>query len=476
MGGAYTALFDHPLMAYYNPAGYAFLGRGSPQSLHAMDDDDFVRPRAVSPIRIGLPSLTVAMSTGVWSNIAGMRSLIDLALPGTAISLPAPFDTLASSLGLGQLTVASSNAGSYSLAGMATNLGSVTNLINPLVGLGFRFGLDAALLSFEARGFSFGIDLMLDASLGLQAHNEIIWRIPVPELRLQNDLALWTAFGFRLSTEIPMAVGFTGKAFNRALIEVDTENKLLALISDPTALTGAVNAVVANPASLLSGTGSLGLASNYTRIGTGVSVDTGFLIEPVPHLWAGAMLRDTAGMVVWLGASNEWIAPSLDLGVSWSPPVNALGFFQNPVLSVSFSDVWGKNEEPVFKRVHAGLEFGTFFDAIRLRAGIHEGYPSLSAQALVNTRFLSKVPFLKLFFPREPVSILWWPRSWDYAGLLDYGRRNPVVWLGSNLLRFLSLFDVHLEGGAYGLENSVVPGASPDWQGAFTIRFDLKLK
>jgi hypothetical protein len=88
LGGAYTALFDHPLMAYYNPAGYAFLGRSSPQALYAMDDDDFIRPRAVSPVRVGLPSLTLSMYTGVWSNIAGMRSLLDLALPGT-VALPA---------------------------------------------------------------------------------------------------------------------------------------------------------------------------------------------------------------------------------------------------------------------------------------------------------------------------------------------------------------------------------------------------
>lgn len=476
LGGAYTALIDHPLMAYYNPAGYAFLGRSSRQNLFAMDDDDFVRPRAVSPIRVGLPSFTLSLSTGAYSNIAGVRSLIDLVMPGANLGLPAPFDTIASALGLGQLIVPSSNAAAFSLSGMATNLGSVTNLINPLVGLGFRFGLDAALLAFELRGFSFGLDLMFDASLGLAAHNEIIWRVPVPELHLENNLAFWTAFGFRLNTEIPMSVGFTAKVFNRALVAVDTDNKLLALIGDQDALIGAVGAVAGNPLSLITGQASLGTASNYMRIGTGVSVDTGFLIQPIPHFWAGAMLRDTAGMIIWLGASNEWLVPSLDLGVVWSPPISAVGFFENPLIALSFSDVWGKNEEPVFKRIHAGLEFGTFFDAIRLRAGIHEGYPSFSAQALINTRFLSKVPFLKLLFPREPISLLLWPQSWDYAGLLDFWRRNLVVWTGSLVMRLLSLFDIHVEGGYYGLENSVVPGGSPDWQAALAVRLDFKTK
>jgi hypothetical protein len=112
-------------------------------------------------------------------------------------------------------------------------------------------------------------------------------------------------------------------------------------------------------------------------------------------------------MIIWVGASNEWLAPSLDLGVVWSPPLSAVGFFENPLIALSFSDVWGKNEEPVFKRFHAGIEFGTFFDAIRLRAGLHEATRSRPGP---RQHASSRVPFLAPL--PQPVAILFWPQSW----------------------------------------------------------------
>lgn len=475
MGGAYTALLDHDLLAWHNPAAFAFLGKSETRDLQSMDEGEIGRRRGRNQVHLGLPSFQLSLSSSTWSNVGRVQSFLGLFMPASGSLLPAPFDTIAGNLGLAGLT-ASTNA-PVNLTEIFTNTNAYNIFAATIAGIrGLRLSthLDVEAFSFMTRGWGLGLNWFSTIKVGLPTSSTLLLGIPLPTLSLQSDLAFHAAAGFRFDTEVPMSMGFTAKVFNRVSMEADNDTKLLALLSDPTAITTAVSGV-SNVTSLLTGQVSLGAASNYTRVGNGAAVDVGFLVQPVTSLWLGANLRDAAGMMLWFGGSNEWIPPSLDVGVSWSPSISAIGFFEHPVLAVSLSDVWASQGEPLFKRFHAGLEFGTFFDSIRLRVGLHQGYPSGSFSALVNTRFLSRLPLLKVFFPREPVTLLLLPRQLDYTGLQEFARRNLVVWLTSTVARFVSLFDFYLEGGVYGTESALTPGGQGDYQTAFGIRMEMKI-
>lgn len=477
MGGAYTALLDHNLMAWHNPAAFAFMGRSDARDLQAMDEGEVGRSRRRNPAVIGLPSFQMGLSTSAWSNVGRIQSFIGLFMPASGSLLPAPFDTIAGNLGLTGLT-ASTNA-PIDITGIFTNAASraaFSNVITGIHGLKLDTSFDVEAFSFTTRGWGLGLNWFSDLHVGLPTASSFFLGIPLPTITLQSDLVFHAAAGFRFDSEIPMSMGFTAKVFNRVLMEADTDAKLLALLSDPTAITTAISGI-SNVSSLLTGQVSLGVASNYTRVGNGVAADIGYLIQPVDHLWLGATLRDAAGLMIWFGGSNEWIPPSLDLGVSWSPRISAIGFFERPIFSVSFSDAWGIHNEPVFKRIHAGLEFGTFFDSLRLRVGLYQGFPTGSFSALINTRFLSQLPVVKLFFPRDPVTLLLLPKRLDYTGLQEFARRNLVVWLTSTVARFVSLFDIYLEGGFWGKTSALFLDSTTvgDYQASFGLRLELKL-
>jgi hypothetical protein len=107
------------------------------------------------------------------------------------------------------------------------------------------------------------------------------------------------------------------------------------------------------------------------------------------------------------------------------------------------------------------MQFKTLFELITFRLGIHQGYFSASTMVNFNLKFLKKVPVIKLFFHEKFFMPLFLPRSWSTEGLLEFYRRNFIVWLGSIAGQILMLSELELSGGFYGVEMASPRRPSP---------------
>ncbi len=487
LGGAYTSLIDHNLMGYYNPAAYAFSFPSSSRTLYYVDDDTYGRSKGRNYFRLTLAGLNMAASTQVYTKLSNVQTFLDVFTSLQGALIPPPFDTLLTQIGMGQLVNIPNNQ-SLDIQEALTNATSASNFLNTMLGLAelrFQTDFDMEVFNLSLRNFGLGLDWMVNANVGTPIISSIPPGVPLPIVRLASDVNLYLSMGFKFKTEIPMAVGFTTKVFGRVQLDADTDNKILALLSDVNAPVSALTSLTAAPQNILAGTSSLGFASNYMRLGTGAGLDLGYLIEPLPNLRAGAMLTDIFSFIQWIGSTNsaqtitlfgrtnDIILPSIDIGVSYQLRLDAFGFFNDPLISVGYTDIFNRSGDLFFKHLNAGLEFGTLFDKVKFRFGLYQTYPSFSASLLLNTRFLSQVPFVKVFFPQRFAWPLIWPAKWDYEGLLDFGRRNIFVFTGAMVLQLLSLFNINAEAGLYALESGFVRTGSPDYQFSFAFKSTL---
>ncbi|MBL8993725.1 MAG: hypothetical protein JNM63_10315, partial [Spirochaetia bacterium] len=487
MGGAYTSLIGHNLMAYYNPAAYAFSFPASSRSIHYFDDNTSGRSKSKNHFRLTLMELSFAGTMISAKTQTNLQTFLDVFSPIQGSIIPAPFDTIFTQLGMGALVNIPNNQ-NLDIQATLTNATLASNFLNTMLGLAelrFSAAMDLEVLTLAVPHFGFGIDLMMNMSVGTPITSSIPPGVPLPIVHLGADANVYTAMAFRFKSEMPMSVGFTAKVFGRMLLDADTDNKILALLSDVNAPVTAISSLISSPQNILTGNVNLGIASNYMKVGTGGGVDVGYLIEPLPNLRAGAMLTDLFSIIQWsggtnsaqtialFGRTNDVILPSIDVGVSYQLKLDAFGFFNDPLFAIGYTDIFNRSGDLFFKHLNAGLEFGSLFDTVKLRAGIYQGYPSFSAALLLNTRFLSQVPFVKVFFPAGLYTPLLLPAKWDFEGLLDFGRRNIFVFAAAMVLQTLSLFNITMEGGVYGLESGTVAGAAPDYQFSFLFRSTL---
>ncbi len=470
MGGAFTGLPDTQLMSYYNPAAYAFSGMKNENILVNLDDDMIGKSKTKPVLNINLASLTISTSFGDINNYTNDLNVINTFAPFPGIAFPSPFDILLAQLGLGVLNSKPTTTTSSDYLTTLTN-GGFASQVALIRDKPLRLLMDLDLLNIQAKNFGFGIDGAVSMTANLPTVNTFLFGIPFPVISVIADTTTYFSLAFPFKTSLPMAVGFTAKGFLRTALEIDTENKLLTLLSDINGPVTGIQNIASNPLGLLTDKINLGTASNYLKIGYGGGLDIGYMIEPLPHLYAGAMLNDAFSLIHWVNSSNELVPFTLDLGGSWSPPLSLFGYFENPIVSVSVNDLWGRYGDEFYKRIHVGVEFGTLFDAVRLRIGLYQGWTSYSASMNFNSHFLAKVPIVKIFFPKDlPLWPLILPESWDYDGLLDYTRRNILVFAGVWGLRFLTFLNFSLEAGLY---NMAIPSGTANYQGAFNFRLGL---
>ena len=471
LGGAVAGLADDDLVLYYNPAALAFARSESDAQKKPFDEEDLeIRPKQKVRLHVGLPSVQLRLPAGSPTTISNLKTALGLFVPTAGSLLPSPYDQVAANLGLGDLFSLPGGSGlSLSGAGIFTN-GALSATAAAVRNLGLSFGLETDLLNLRGEKFGLRIDDILSGQVGTPATQSLLPIVPIPTFTLRNDLNLQLGFATLLNTPVPLALGFSPKFFVRGEVNADTDAKVFALLADPTGALAALPAL-ATPAALTGG-GSLGNASNYLKVGWGAGLDVGAMMQPATAFTVGLDVRDAFTLVTWAGAGNEVLAPAVDLGVSYAPRLSFGGFFEDPVFCAGFADLFGRSGIDFYGRMGAGAEFGTFFDALRLRVGIYQGWTSFSGRVRLNASFLSKVPFVKLFFPKEFFWPLFWPRSFDTEGMMDFVRRNPVMFAAGWVMRFVSIFDFDLEGGAY---NQARLSATADWQALLSLKWGVRL-
>lgn len=480
MGGAYTALYGHSLMAYYNPAGYAFIKKEelSAKSTHSSDEEsdapmlfgetdntffgDYDTPRArrtkkkkrsAEQNQISLLQTEIASSVIEDEKIDDLKLLLDYfnIIGPKTLNMPAYVSTIISVTPVGSL-LEFQDEENFNFNHFLTNHEYASNflmLVHRVSDIYMELKTSVGIIQFTRPNFGTGLDLMNEFRYQTPVENSVMFGIPIPQVFVYNDFLFYSAFGTRLKRLPSLAFGVTVKAYNKLAVELDEDQDMIRAIGSPEVFTGLMQS---SPADLILGSADLDSASSYARLGNGAGLDTGFLFTPVHNLFLGLMINDLYTGFIEFGGTYAKVPTSFDAGVSYRLSANVLELIKDPVFSFSLSDVFNRYDVPVYKRLHYGIECTTLIDMMKVRAGIHEGYLSVSGILPFDITFLRKVPFLKLFFPRRSFSPVFFPRSLSQNHLLDFYRRNLIVWAGSKIGLFLSLFRYEFEAGYYGYE------------------------
>jgi len=468
MGGAYTALTGHKLMAYYNPAAFAFNYKKK-RHYRAELYEDFKevvvreKQRYFSPFSLDMKFGSDYFQDDVLAYIAGgnMRAFI------------ASYDKnkLLSFLGFHQ---------EYSNIKTNTTEG-IIELLDENIYL--KSAVNMELLHYSTKNWAAAMDLLVD--IEVKALNSYgLPPLNLPRISIVVDNINYFALGFELPRPHNMALGITAKVFERVAIEADDANKAAALFDFYTnkhytnTADSLVSAVNRNFFKFITGQEKVEIYGNFLHAGTGFGFDIGWMYRPRSRFYLGAMLNNAPAAIKWINGSFKFFPATMDIGCSYQFNFNLLGIFKKPLVAVGLSDIFDIYDHRFFKKVNFGLEFATLFDFMKIRLGLHHGFTCYSVSKDINLYELRKVPFIKLFFPQKlfkPLSFfqLIANKRFNYEGFLDYYRRNIIMWLGSLTMRGLSVLNYHIEAGIYGEEISEYLGTMKNYNFMFNISADM---
>jgi len=112
------------------------------------------------------------------------------------------------------------------------------------------------------------------------------------------------------------------------------------------------------------------IADRLAGADPGFAMDLGVLWSPPASPFsAGAVLRDAAGRV-----AGESIGAAFDVGGSWRPPVSA-GVIRSLVIAADLRDTF--SDAAFGTKIRVGAEMR--IPVLALRAGLHQGYPTVGA-------------------------------------------------------------------------------------------------
>lgn len=486
MGDTFTAIADDRYALFYNPAGLAFWGRKKMDMAKAVFDPSEWKPSFNNIGDINLFSMNI----GVPNPISFYQDTIDDILLIQSMGLlggePEDFndqiDTLNTFIDLYNTyyiwrknfdlleapTVDTNHWGFGNLT--YTQLSNLAAAAQRLAGQSFSLSYDLSLLSMVRHHVGFGLFNSMDFS----AVFDVQGFLPDLDIKFQNDLVFAAGFGMPWPTLKRLGIGVTAKYFHRFWTETDRLEDFLEIAEFSETLISSENIgdminYQKNMLRLLTQGPDIGIEyPDSLSTGTGLGFDLGFMYRLKQNVSLGLQISDVYTRINWWDQVYDeetglWkdrrpgiIPVNMRAGISWKPRFSIPLIFHDPVLAFDLDDLFFRDSNSIWLKMHAGMEWTALMRFLRFRIGMNQGYFSINTGIVISPYFLSKIPLLGWLRPDAVYFPQFNPNKKDFL------RHNPCCCCMSSLLWPLFYAHIKIDLTYYSRELGDYPGAIQD--------------
>lgn len=470
MGGAYTAYFDHDLYAYYNPAALTKLKKEASEKNRGFSSGNIYSRESRLHI-VQVAGLQIGAGSDLYDKVDDVMQLVDYFSDENGSLVSERWQLILDNLGLGQYTKVEDEY-SFNFDELVTNSEASDHffsLIDTVANSQINSSLALELFQYSTKNFSTGLDILPENTVNLSMENAIAPGLPFPQVSIKMAILYYLSFAFPMRSAYDQSLGFTIKAFNQLEITAENDSQLGYLIENSESLVGELSADAAALAK-----GGAEFSNQSLAQYSGVGVDLGYLLQFRPNMYIGAFYHDAYTQLFYTENDQKRADGSLDVGYSYQMPVHVIGLVNEPWLSLGYNDLFHQRGGEWFQHLGMGMSFNTLLDLFDVNLGLYHGYTSFSLHREFNIGFLSRYPFFRFFFPARKVSPLWFPRQLNQAGFREYVRKNPIMYLGSSVMRLLTKVNMDFYFGLYTLERSLQAGAQPQRNLELQLQSELR--